>query len=203
MRKLKDKDQELILYFICVLIFTLSFYCFVNNYKHYHSLNEKVMVSELDKNYISYKENVIKIENKINHESKQSLLSKQLSYALMIMKKDGVFRLLPGDKLTYNDLFKLNNYFIENIYNGFWLQGLKEYPFVSEDLKKMMDVIINNSTYLEQELLNNSDFFSQPNDSMGKDIINKYHLILKNYDDFSYIILKLSDKLGDIDEKNN
>lgn len=198
MRELKDKDQKLIISFVCVLIFTLSFYCFITNYKHFISLNRKITVSEIDNSYRSYKNNIINIENNLNNcNNKKTALYIQLADLLSVLKKDGVFRLIPGDKLGYEDLFKLNEYFIENIYNNLWLQGLKSNALVSDDLKKMVEVIIHSSTYLEQELLNNSDFFSQPQDALEKDVINKYHMILKNYDDFSYIMLKISNKLGD------
>ena len=36
---------------------------------------------------------------------------------LNVLKKDGVFRLIPRTRLSYKDLYRLNDYFVEELIN--------------------------------------------------------------------------------------
>ena len=112
------------------------------------------------------------------------------------MKKDGPFKFLPGDSIGYLELYNLNDYFIESVYNDAWISSIRSL-INSTEYDEMISIVINNANYIKKDFLNNSNYFNNYNNKLRNNINDKYHLILKNYKEFSLIILDICSKLGD------
>lgn len=193
----KKRMYEYLIYTMCVLMFSLAFYTFVVNYQHYHAINEKTLVSDLDNDYTLFKENVVTIEKMLTKYSyKNTKLRTGISKCVNIMKQNGVYTLMPGDKLNYKDLYVLNDFFIENIYNEGWISSVRA-VFNDSAFDEMMNMLINNANYIKKDFLNNSNYFYNYDNKLRNNINDKYHYILKNYKEFSFIILSVSSRLGD------
>ena len=122
-------------------------------------------------------------KNKLSNKNIASL-----KRTLDVLKDGGVFRLIPNTKLTYYDLYNLNDYFINDIINNCWVLGLKEVN-KNKTNEEIINVLINNSNYLNNHFTNNGltlyDSYSENN------IQNDYKLILNNYLAFSKVVLSL------------
>ena len=184
MKCLTSKYYKVILYTIISLIFVMSVYIIVINIKHYKSLSYVVTVNEADSDYVNYKKNVNEILYNLGKKSNSNLNS-----TFATLKNGGVFRLIPKTKLTYRDLYELNNYFINDIINNCWFSKLKEIN-KSDMNNKIIEIIINNSEYLNNHFINNGlTLYDSYDDNMIQD---DYYLILKNYLAFSNVILSIS-----------
>ncbi len=195
MKRFLEEYCSYFIYGICILLLSLSLYNIVINYKHANSLNERIVVMDSLNVYKEFKNNVLSIENNVNnnHDSK---LYGSLSKILELLKKDGAFRLFPKDKLAYQDLYKLNNYFLEIINNG-WIYNLSEIEKYSGDnYNEFVNTLINNANYVDKELLNNSNYAYSFNKNIRDEMDEVYKYILNNYEKFSYIILKISNEMG-------
>ena len=185
-----------VFYGTCILIFAITFYAFVNNYQHYRAIREKTVVSDLDSDYMLYKNNIIKIDSILTNNKQNGELNNVLNKTLLIMKKDGPFKFLPGDSIGYLELYNLNDYFIESVYNDAWISSIRSL-INSTEYDEMISIVINNANYIKKDFLNNSNYFNNYNNKLRNNINDKYHLILKNYKEFSLIILDICSKLGD------
>ena len=184
MKRVNDEYYKVILYTIIGLILVISFYIIIINIHHYKALSYNVTVTDADIDYKNYKKNIIDIE-----DSLKKYRNNDLSNTLAILKNGGVFRLIPNSKLTYRDLYELNNYFINDIINNCWVQKLKELN-KSEENSKIMEMLINNSKYLNNHFLDNGlSLYDSFNESKIQD---DYYLILQNYLAFSNIVLSMS-----------
>ena len=183
MKRVNDEYLKIIIYAILSIILVLSAYFIIINIRHYKALSQDVMVSEADTLYTDFKNNVNGIENKLNNKNITSL-----TRSLNVLKDGGVFRLIPNTKLTYYDLYNLNDYFMNDIINNCWISNLKS---INKDKsnEEMINVLISNSEYLEEHFTNNGltlyDSYSETN------IQNDYKLVLNNYLAFSRIILRM------------
>ena len=198
MKTLFKEYLDIVMYTICGVLLVLSSYNILINYNHATYLNKKVVVSDNDTDYRIYKENVLKIENKLNKMNSSSKTYYSLHNTLSLMKNDGVYRLLPGSKLGYYELYTLNNYFIETIVNSGWISSLKQINSFNSNLNdSFINVLINSSNYINKEILNNSNYhYDVKNNEIRKTIDEEYNAILANYKNFSNLILELCD--GDI-----
>lgn len=188
-----------IIYTICGLLIVLSSYNIFININHYSFLQHKVTVRDIDANYKEYKENVLQIENNLFNSQKNNGMYNVLSITLKLMKEDGAYRLLPGDKLGYNELYTLNEYFINSLINDGWITNLKSVnTFNNTFNNEYMNVLISNANYVNKELQNNSNFHYDVKDNDIRNTIQEeYKYILGNYKNFSSFVLELSKKLGD------
>lgn len=188
MKGLYDEYYKIIFYAIVTVIFAISIYIIVLNIHHYQALSYPITVSEADLDYSNYKENINNIEynlkKNVNHKSYSSLNS-----TLTILKNGGVFRLIPKSKLTYRDLYELNDYFINDLINNCWFQKLKSLN-KNELNDAMITILINNSEYLNNHFIDNGlTLYDSYNENR---IYDDYHVILKNYLAFSNIIISMS-----------
>ena len=168
------------------ILLVIASYNIILNIRHYKSLSSTVMVSEIDKDYSKYKNNVDLIEEKAK-------LSSSLTKTVEILKKDGVFRLVPKTKLSYKDLYNLNDYFIEELINNNWVGNISKLK-VSEKYQDIISLLINNSNYLNSVFNNNSLLLSD--NSLDNKIEDNYHAILSNYLMYSNVIINICNDLG-------
>ena len=190
---LKD-HLKIVLYAIFGIVLVMSSYTIILNVNHYKSLSKTTIVSEIDNDYSIYKKNVNLIEKYLEeHEFKDNKIYLSLSKVLNGMKSNGVYRLIPKTKLNNKDLYELNNYFMEELINNGWISTIKEYE-VSNNYQDSIDLIINNSNYLNQILINNGLVLYDS--SLDNKVEDNYHFLLSNYMMYSKVILNICNELG-------
>ena len=113
------------------------------------------------------------------------------------MKQDGVYRLIPKTKLTYHDLYVLNDYFMEELINNGWVSNIKSYDMSSE-YDDIIMMLVNNSNYLNSMFTSNSLILYDG--KVDNKIEDNYHFILRNYLMYSNVILSISNELGGANE---
>lgn len=191
MKKILDEYLEIVIYTICGIILVFSSYLIIINIKHATYIDQIVSVSIMDNDLLTYKENIIKLES--NLESNNNIF---LNKVLMLLKNDGLYKKIPGDKLNYQDLYSLNNYFIDVIINEGYFSNLKINENISDIYDKYVSMLIYNSKYINRELENNSNFHYDVLNNEIRDSINEvYQMILHNYKEFSYILLEMCGSL--------
>ena len=191
MKKILDEYLEIVIYTICGIILVFSSYLIIINIKHATYIDQIVSVSIMDDDLLTYKENIIKLES--NLESNNNIF---LNKVLMLLKNDGLYKKIPGDKLNYQDLYSLNNYFIDVIINEGYFSNLKINENISDIYDKYVSMLIYNSKYINRELENNSNFHYDVLNNEIRDSINEvYQMILHNYKEFSYILLEMCGSL--------
>ena len=188
----------IIIYLITGIMFVLGTYSILINVNHALFINKKVVVREIDNDYKIFKDNVLQIESLLL-DGNVSKNNKSISKTLSLLKKDGVYRLLPGDLLNYGDLYNLNNYFLDSIINDGWISDLKQNSDINNSFNnEYVDILIRNANYLNKELLNNSNYHYDIKNNEVRDVMmEEYLLILKNYKSFSSLVLELCNKNGD------
>ena len=187
--------SKMIMYTIFGLLLIIASYSIILNIYHMKSLSLDVFVSEIDTNYINLKNNINRIDNILDHyqENNDNTLYLTINYVMTSLKNDGVFRLMPNSKISYQELYSLNDYFMETLINNCWVSHLKQ---INKDssLEEMVKLLINDTNYMRTILVNNSLTLSE---ARGNDLINNdYQFILKNYERFSYVVLEISKTLG-------
>jgi len=193
MKSLFGEYYKIILYTILGLMIIMSSYIIILNIHHYHAISLEVAVSDIDSEYKSYIDNVLKIEDNID-KVKDSDLVLGLNKTIDIMKNSGVFRLIPKTKLSYRDLYELNDYFLEKLVNDGWVKYIKPH-YLNTNYDDDINILINNAKYLNKTLNDNGlIMYDVKND---RKIIDEYHFILKNYEMFSKVILNISNIGGD------
>lgn len=191
MKKILDEYLEIVIYTICGIILIFSSYLIIINIKHATYIDRIVSVSMMDNDLLTYKENVIKLESNLERNNNISL-----NKVLMLLKNDGLYKKIPGDKLNYQDLYSLNNYFIDVIINEGYFSNLKINENISDIYDKYVSMLIYNSKYINRELENNSNFHYDVLNNEIRDSINEvYQMILHNYKEFSYILLEMCGSL--------
>ena len=191
MKKILDEYLEIVIYTICGIILVFSSYLIIINIKHATYIDQIVSVSIMDNDLLTYKENIIKLES--NLESNNNIF---LNKVLMLLKNDGLYKKIPGDKLNYQDLYSLNNYFIDVIINEGYFSNLKINENISDIYDKYVSMLIYNSKYINRELENNSNFHYDVLNNEIRDSMNEvYQMILHNYKEFSYILLEMCGSL--------
>lgn len=184
--------MRIVMYTIFGIIFAMASYVIIINIHHYRSLNSTVTVSELDSDYSKYKENILQIEKSLNKESSEYL---SLTKVLTTLKQDGVYRLIPNAKLSYQDLYRLNDYFMEELINNNWIAHLQELK-ISNNYQNTIDILVNNAKYLNNVFTGNSIILYDS--SLDNKIEDNYHFILSNYRIYSNVILSMCKESGDI-----
>ncbi len=188
-----DEYLKIIMYTIFGILFAMSIYLIVLNIHHSNSLTSIVNVSDLDNDYVKYKDNVTIIEEKLAKNVNASALYKALSKAVKNMKNGGVFRLVPKTKLSYKDLYEINDYFMEELINNSWVHNIKE---LDNSLKyqEIISMLVNNSNYINRVFTNNSLTLYDSN--LTNSVEDNYHFIINNYLMYSNVILSLCDEIG-------
>ena len=188
MKAIFGEYYKIVMYTIFGLMIVLSSYTIILNIHHFKSLRNTAVVSEIDINYKKYMDNVTKLEEKTQKISKDNAMYKSLSNAVNILKKDGVFRLIPNSKLGYRDLYELNEYFIEKLINSSWVTDMKKLS-ISNKYDEEISLLINNSNYINSVFIKNGLILYDDNNSHK--IVDDYHLIVNNYMMYSSILLDI------------
>ena len=190
MRKFLNEYLNVVLYTISIILIILSTYTIIININHAIFLNKKVVVSDIDNDFQKFRDNVIKIEDKIENRNDSTFI-----IIFNLLKNDGLYKLMPGDNLDYADIYNLNNYFIDKIINEGYISSLKQKNNI-----KIYDEFINNliykANYINRELENNSNYqYDVLNNEIRDSINDEYQMIINNYQELSYIILEMCDVL--------
>ena len=184
MKKIFNSYVDIIFYTICGVLVILSSYLILVNINHYVFIDKEVLVSSSDSDLEKLKENINKLEE-IDNENIKSVI--------MHLKKDGAYKLLPGDKLSYIDLYNLNLYFLDTVINECWVRKLALLDEYNTNYNnEFIDNLIINAKHLDKELLNNSNYHYNYNNNTIDEINEEYHLILNNYNKFSVFLLEIS-----------
>ena len=198
------------------LILCISFYYLIINIYHDSSMNKKVFVSEDDVYYKKYQSNIndikINLDNYVYNKNKYKYdfntmnnIYNRINYCYNILSlNDSIL----GDKtfLDYKDVNELNNQFINSYIdkcfttNLSWINNLSNSKLKDQfyNAKFSVDILINNSLYLRDELRDNSSYYYNTdyfNKRIRNNLESSYQLVLHNYSDFSKIILDLSNYL--------
>ena len=190
MKTILNDSIKIVMYLIFGLLLIMSSYIIISNILHYQSLASEVIVSEVDNDYLEYKNNINLIEEIIQKDTSNSKIVSSLSMALDSMKRKGVFRLIPKSKLNSKDIYELNDYFMEELINDNWISHIKEFE-ISNKYQDMVMILVNNSKYLNKVLTKNSSSFH-----LGSSIEDDYHYLLNNYLVYSKVILNICNELG-------
>ena len=192
MKSLIDEYYKVVLYTIFGLMIVMASYCIILNVHHYNAISSEVTVSDIDSDYKDYINNVNKIEDKASKLADSELL-RNIKSTVEVMKKSGVFRLMPKTKLSYHDLYDLNDYFIERLINDCWVRYFNMTKLGSNH-NDVVNMLISNANYINSHLTDNSlTLYDSKDDSK---IIDDYHFIVRNYVMYSNIILDLCNSLG-------
>ena len=197
MKTIFSEKIKIVIYIILGFLLIVSSYLIILNINHYKSLSSTTIVSEIDNDYAKFKNNVNLIEKTINSKNGGDKLSLSLSKVLNSLKNDGVYRLIPKTKLTYRNLYELNDYFMEELINNGWISNIKSFKDSSEYEDTIM-MLVNNSKYLNSVFTSNSLILYDSN--LDNKIEDNYRFILSNYLMYSNIILDISNKLGGTNE---
>ena len=186
---------KMIMYTIFGLLLIIASYSIILNIYHMKSLSLDAFVSEIDTSYSNLKNNINRIDNILDNyqEDDDNTLYLTINYVITSLKNDGVFRLMPNSKISYQELYSLNDYFMEILINNCWVAHLKP---INKDssLEEIVKLLITDTNYMRTRLVNNSLTLSE---TIGNDLINNdYQFILKNYEKFSYVVLEISKNLG-------
>ena len=201
MKGVLNNYLKAIMYTFFGILLAVSTYIIIFNIHNYLGLSSSVKVSEIDSDYSKYKDNVNLIEEKIkNHHEIDDKLYLALSKVVNNLKKNGVFRLVPNTELKYQDLYELNDYFLEELINNGWIHNLKELD-VSKKYQDTITILTKNSIYLESVFANNSLILYD--DGLDNKVEDDYHYILNNYLMYSNVILHICDELGGINGEVN
>ena len=192
MKSLIGEYYKVVLYTIFGLMIVMSSYCIILNIHHYNAISSEVTVSDIDTDYKEYINNINKIEDKVSKLADSELL-RNIKSTVEVMKKSGVFRLIPKTKLSYHDLYDLNDYFIERLINDCWVRYFNMTKLGSSH-NDIANMLISNANYINSHLTDNSlTLYDSKDDSK---IIDDYHFIVRNYVMYSNIILDLCNSLG-------
>ncbi len=197
MKNFLKEYTNIIIYSISGVMLVLGSYNILINVNHASFINRKIVVRDIDNDFKIFKDNVLQIENLLLNGNIKN--DKAISKTLSLLKKDGVYRLLPSDELNYGDLYKLNNYFLENIINEGWISSLKQNSDINNKLNnEYVDILIKNANYLNKELLNNSNYHYDVKNNEVRDVMmEEYLFILENYKSFSSFVLELCNEDGE------
>jgi len=203
-----------------VIILCVGFYNIFINLFHQNYINERIVVSNLDKDYVEYKKNLLKIED--NLKKYRSVATKDYDVATMnklygstksclnILKdKDSIYGLYEGDRLTPYEVYSLNDNFNNETVNRCWIMGMSfinlekhnydgYFKEVFPNYDRLVNVITNNAKYIDDDLLDNSSYHYSTLSTkytVRDELLEQYKMILYNYKNFSDIILEISEFL--------
>ena len=196
MKNKLEAYYKFFIYCISILIFIISVYSIIINFNHAIFLNKKVIVSDSFNDYKEFKNNIVLIENNLD-VYKNNELYNPINKVIFLLKNDGVFRLFPNDELSFYDLYYLNNYFKKIIDEGWFVNFNNNSNINTDYYNEYVDLLVDNANYIDKELLNNSNYSYNINNNIRDNINDDYKYILNNYNKLSYLILEISNKMGD------
>lgn len=196
MKNKLEAYYKFFIYCISILIFIISVYSIIINFNHAIFLNKKVIVSDSSNDYKEFKNNIVLIENNLD-VYKNNELYNPINKVIFLLKNDGVFRLFPNDELSFSDLYYLNNYFKKIIDEGWFVNFNNNSNINTDYYNEYVDLLVDNANYIDKELLNNSNYSYNINNNIRDNINDDYKYILNNYNKLSYLILEISNKMGD------
>lgn len=221
MKEPLTKTLKVVVTCLTVALFVLGIYYTIINILHASYLKETHTINELDENYVSFQENLSKIETNLKKYkyandkfayNKKTLgeLSEGINKCLYSLKSnDGLAQYKIDDKVGYQELAKLNNYFLNNIVNECWILSLGFITLNPDSYKgylnesftsynRLVNLLVDNADYLNEEFNNNSSYHYS-NDyfqiRVFDEINRKYTMVTRNYQELSNIILEISNYL--------
>lgn len=220
MKTIVQEFLKILINVFCALILCIGFYNIFINLLHQNHIDERITVSKLDKDYANFANNIIKIENNLNKYKNRAtkdynvttmnkLYSSTRSCLNTLKSPKGLSGIYEGDKLTPYNIYQLNANFSNDTVNNCWIMGmsfinLKEHNYqgyfkeVFPNYDKMVDILIENTNYVRDDLLDNSSYHyatSVTKDTIRNELLEQYKMVLHNYKNFSDIILEISEFL--------
>ena len=220
MKKEVKEFVKLLTNVFSAIILCIGFYNIFINLFHQSYINERIIVSNLDGDYVEYKDNLLRIEDNLkkyksiatkdyNVVTMDKLYSSTKSCLNTLKNENGVAGINENDKLTPYKIYQLNDNFTYKTINHCWIMGmsfinLKEHNYqgyfkeVFPNYDKMVDILIENTNYVRDDLLDNSSYHYSPlstKNTVRNELLEQYKMVLYNYKNFSDIILEISEFL--------
>lgn len=221
MKEFLKEYTKMIISILCTVLFALGFYNIYINLLHQNYIDQSVLVSNLDKNYSSYHDNIETIEYNLKEYDYDSAkypydmqtmekLRGRLNVCLTTMKKEtGLYSVQVNEQIRPERLYKINNNFINELVNQCWVSAMGYINLEEHDYKgyfkdvfpvynKVVGQLVNNTNYVKDELLNNSSYHystSITRDTVHNEYLSQYNTVINNYKTFSDIILEVSEFL--------
>jgi len=202
------------------IILCVGFYNIFINLFHQSYINNRIVVSKLDKDYVEYKNNLTQIEN--NLKKYKSIATKDYDAVTMnklygstksclnILKSaNSPFGLKENERLTPFRIYQLNANFSNETINHCWIMGMSfinlekhnyngYFKEVFPNYDKIVDVLVENADYIDDDLLDNSSYHystTSTKNTVRNELLEQYKMILYDYNNFSNIILEISEFL--------
>ena len=219
MKSMSKKILNPIIIFSCFLLFGISLYFIIINYKHQSYINDKYIVTDSDIYLKDYKKNVDSILDNLNtykdtkgtyiddYEKINSLNQKINSCYIHLVSNDTIYSLSKDQELSYVDIYNYANYVYNSLINDCWVTSLvkvKNDNYQASYFKRInlfqeeIDMILYNTKNLKNRLLSNSLYSFGSNDSkymIYNPLNESYNEMTKIYDDVSKIVLDFSNYL--------
>lgn len=223
MKKNGEEFLKIFVNILCVMILCVGFYNLFVNIFHQNYINQSLRVSELDNDYIKYKENIKNIRSNLNSvdivnnvydaDTTKKLYSATETCLRYMEKDESLFGIKTGYILKSNDVYKLNANFNNELYNSCWIKGmgfinLRDHGYegylknVFPGYDRTVHLSVEISDYVKKELLGNSSYHYRTKNSSSivrNDLLEQYNMVIHNYRIFSDIILQISDFLAEGD----
>lgn len=220
MKKILREFLRILINVFCAIVLCIGFYNIFINLLHQNYINDRIVVSNLDKDYSGFNNNLVEIENNLNKYKSvatkdynvvtmNKLYSSTKSCLSALKSTEGVAGVYVGDRLTPYNIYQLNANFSNETVNKCWIMGmsfinLKKHNYqgyfkeVFPNYDKMVDILIENTNYVRDDLLDNSSYHyatSITKETVRNELLGQYKMVLHNYKNFSDIILEISEFL--------
>lgn len=202
------------------IILCVGFYNIFVNLFHQSYIDERIVISNLDKDYVGYKNNLLRIED--NLKKYKSIATKDYDIVTMnklygstksclniLKNENSIYGINENDKLTPYRVYQLNANFSNETINYCWIMGMSFINLEKHNYKgyfkevfpnydKMVNILIENASYIDADLLDNSSYHystRSTKDTVRNELLEQYKMVLYNYKNFSDIILEISEFL--------
>ncbi len=224
---MKDFFKEylkIIISIITTLLFSVAFFYILLNAFHASSINKKVAAHPDSIYYLGYKENLNQINENIKnytYDNKKFALSMDMVEKIYINLKicseymSENTTILDNSKeiFSYYDVYKVNNNFIDNFNDKCWTSNISwlyidrknKTNFIKsvEQYDGTNKILVNNALYIKQELNDNSSYYYNTaisNAMIRNNLNSSYQMVIRNYYEFSKMILDISNYLVEGDK---
>ena len=195
-------------------VFVLTSFYFVINYYHSEEVKKQVYIGQTDPKLVAYKDNVDRIKNNLDAFQKKRITAG--SYLSMYNNlntcyttlKDNFYNIETNRYYSSNDIYNLGGKFQSEVLNLCWalhLSSIKEsnindFKKVSPLVTSEVNSISKKTNYALEEIMNNSSYFYTTritSVTIRNYLTSDYNMIVDSYQDFSSIILYLSELLNE------
>lgn len=221
MKEFVKEYVKIIINVACAILFGLGFYNILINVFHQNYIDQTLVVGNLHSDYNAFHDNIVEIEknlkrynfdeNKFSYDiTTMETLRGKISYCMTFLKNEkGLYGVGTNTPIKTYDLYSINHYFVQSVVDECWTLGMsfinhsdKEYDGYFGEMfpryTKSIAGLVENSKYVRGELLSNSRYHygtDVSRSTIRNDMLAQYDFIVRNYLDFSDIILEVSEYL--------